>query len=284
MRRLAVHNACERLCPESRVPFSKTQTQLSLPFSQTRTTMQPAASQPSDTTNTLAVPFQLHKKGRVYVIPQDNDVKCGRGRRCFEHPGNALLRVRVAFHLEAYRQQGNAAMKTKVIDSIIADIFAVGGRFLKLDHTVGLWYDAGFLGARLRIGSAFRDACQTNKVKCMEKLNALITQNQTCRQSNGFLIPYQWHSGSGSHPDSSSAASMTIPAVESSTNVATCGRTNMVERRTKNLALPQGLPSPRAPVCHVANAANDAFLFVPSGVVCVQPHDASTSSRERRHK
>ncbi|KAI2491491.1 hypothetical protein MHU86_23082 [Fragilaria crotonensis] len=85
-----------------------------------------AASQQNNSSNVVAVPPRAPKK--AYVIPQQNDVKCGRGRKCFEHPGNGLLRVRVAFHLEEYRRQVRATMKTKVIDSIIADVFAEGGK------------------------------------------------------------------------------------------------------------------------------------------------------------
>lgn len=232
-----------------------------------------AASQQSNSSNLVAVPPRAPKK--AYVIPQQNDVKCGRGRKCFEHPGNGLLRVRVAFHLEEYRRQVRAAMKTKVIDSIIADVFAEGGRFLKFDYTIGLWYDGGIQAGKQRIGSAFRDASKTNKVKCMEKLKAFITKKRSCNPLRGLPIPNQTHSGPGLHPGSS-AASRTNDVGTSAPNVARRGRTKIVEPKKKGIALPMGPLTPRAPVCHVAGAASNAFLFVPSGVVCVQPFDAST--------
>ena len=113
----------------------------------------------------------------MYVCPQDNDVKCGRGSACFNHPGNALLRVLVAMKLEEYRKQATRSLKTKVIDSVSAALSAQGTRFLKLDRSVALWYDGGIKAAKDRIGSAFRDASQPNKVKCMENLKAYISAN-----------------------------------------------------------------------------------------------------------
>ena len=101
----------------------------------------------------------------LFVSPRDNDVKCGRGKECFQNPGNSLLRIRVAKQLHEYEKS-----KAKVVDSVITEFFAEGARFLKRDPSAKLWYDGGIKAARERVGSAFRDACKPNKVKCMEKL------------------------------------------------------------------------------------------------------------------
>jgi hypothetical protein len=120
----------------------------------------------------------------MYVRPRDVDVKCGRGKNCFKHPGNSLLRVMVAYKLEEYRKQPTRPLKSKVVNSIISQLDAEGARFLELDRHVGLWYDGGIKAAKQRVGSAFRDANQPNKVKCMEMLKAKIHENNM----NGSIL------------------------------------------------------------------------------------------------
>ena len=123
-----------------------------------------------------------------YVVAQPNDVKCGRGRVCFNHPGNRLLRLRVAIKLEEYRTQASRTLKTKVIEDIIDEFYAQGERFLKFDRSVEMWYDGGIKAAKERIGSAFRDASQPNKVKCMEKLKSdIINEDQADDLLDSYL-------------------------------------------------------------------------------------------------
>ena len=115
---------------------------------------------------------------RQFVSPRDYDVKCGRGKDCFQNPGNSLLRLRVATRLHEYEKNNiNQASKAKVVDSVITEFFAEGTRFLKRDPSAKLWYDGGINAARERVGSAFRDASKPNKVKCMEKLKIHFSNN-----------------------------------------------------------------------------------------------------------
>ena len=115
---------------------------------------------------------------RVYVSPRKYDVTCGKGARSVSHPGNSLLRSRVAAMLETYKTQPRKKMKTKLIEYVIGLFVAEGARFLKLErhcsvtmyNSVKLWYDGGMQAAKERVGSAFRDACKPNRVKCMENL------------------------------------------------------------------------------------------------------------------
>ncbi|KAI2491995.1 hypothetical protein MHU86_22580 [Fragilaria crotonensis] len=112
----------------------------------------------------------------VFLTPRDIDVKCGRGRECFLHPGNSLLRVRVATKLAEYQNQTKVTLKANIVRSVISQFLAEGAKFLKRDRHTKLWYDGGIKAARERVGSAFRDASKPNKVKCMEILK---TQMQT---------------------------------------------------------------------------------------------------------
>jgi hypothetical protein len=120
----------------------------------------------------------------VFFTPRDIDVKCGRGRECFLHPGNSLLRIRVATKLEEYQNQTNWSLKANIVGSVISQFFAEGAKFLKRDRNTKLWYDGGTKAARERVGSAFRDSSKPNKVKCMEILK---TQMRTKSQEDHIL-------------------------------------------------------------------------------------------------
>ena len=137
----------------------------------------------------------------VFVTPRDIDVKCGRGRECFQHHGNSLLRIRVATKLEEYQNQTNGSLKGIIVDSVISQFFAEGARFLKRDRYTTLWYDGGIKAAKERVGSAFRDASKPNKVKCMEKLKI---QMSIKGQLSHLLRPSPTGNDALSEPGSSS--------------------------------------------------------------------------------
>ena len=114
----------------------------------------------------------------AFVTCRESDVKCGRGKECFQHPGNVLLRVRVAARLQEYKNnQTNTAIKAAIVNSVVSAFYAEGARFLKRDQSAKLWYDGGIKAGRERVGSAFRDASKPNKVKCMEVPTAHFNNN-----------------------------------------------------------------------------------------------------------
>lgn len=196
----------------------------------------------------------------------------------------------VALQLEEYRKQTVKTMKTKLVNTVIADFAAQGARFLKLDRSVGLWYDGGTKAAKERIGSAFRDASQPNKVKCMEKLKVRIANHQDCKRLTGLPLADHSPSGSGSHHTSSGVTGAS-DATRAYTQVkAQGGPATIMETRRQTRPIHHGrkdgshcaLSSRPADVCHFvinsANAASDAFLSLSSDIASGQPLD--TSKRE----
>jgi hypothetical protein len=95
-------------------------------------------------------------------------VKCGKGGVNFHHPANELLRLRVAIKLDEHCAQPTPQRKTLVIGSIIEKFNAEGARFLRFHRGADRWYDGGLKAANDRIGTAFRNASQPMKVKCMD--------------------------------------------------------------------------------------------------------------------
>lgn len=106
---------------------------------------------------------------KIYVIPSDVDVLCGRGVIPFQHTGNRKLRQVIADKLESYNLCQSRQGRTTIIRDTIDYFHRRGGLFLKADHE-GQWYDGGIEAAKSRVSTAFRDARVPNKVKCMEVL------------------------------------------------------------------------------------------------------------------
>ena len=109
-----------------------------------------------------------------YVLPNSNDILCGRGSTSFNHPGNKKFRMKIAQTLDEYNNCGSRQGRTYIIREIIRYVMVEqGGRFLKSDTPSNQnqqWYDGGMKVAKIRVSTAFRDARIPNKVKCMESL------------------------------------------------------------------------------------------------------------------
>lgn len=97
-----------------------------------------------------------------------NDVLCGRSRFAFDHPGNIILREKIANTLNKYNAC-NRKGKTIIIRNIANSIIRSGGRFLKFDDKKEQWYDGGFQVAKIRVSTAFRDA-RSNPLKRKERI------------------------------------------------------------------------------------------------------------------
>jgi hypothetical protein len=123
---------------------------------------------------------------KAYTTPRDIDVKCGRGKGCFEHMGNEILRARVALTLEEYSSCWKKEDKTDIINRIVGSLYADGCRFLKYDPDVDMWYDGGIKLAKTRVGIAFRDAMQPNKVKCMDAMKEIIESTKLSSMSTAM--------------------------------------------------------------------------------------------------
>lgn len=95
-----------------------------------------------------------------YFLPSDNDVICGRGKKCYFHSGNVRFRQIVLDRLDQYKATQNKQEKSMILSLIIAEVrkscVTVGG-FVKIDPTTRLWYEVGNFLAREKTSQAFRD-------------------------------------------------------------------------------------------------------------------------------
>lgn len=128
-------------------------------------------------------------ESRVYVVPVEMDVLCGRGKTAFRHAGNHALRVKIVANLERYIESGRK-QKTVLIHEIILSIMKEGGRFLIQDKAPKnrRWYDGGLEAAKNRVGAAFRDASVPGKVKCIKAMKASIQTRKSLTRCPSPLL------------------------------------------------------------------------------------------------
>jgi hypothetical protein len=90
--------------------------------------------------------------------PGDDDVICGRGKRCYNHEGNKRLLARVRHSLDDYANAKSKQEKSRVISKIVDQVrqSSPQGGFVKQDSSQR-WYEAGDFLAREKISQTFRD-------------------------------------------------------------------------------------------------------------------------------
>mmetsp|Transcript_13770 Transcript_13770/g.20994 ORF Transcript_13770/g.20994 Transcript_13770/m.20994 type:complete len:218 (+) Transcript_13770:46-699(+) len=95
--------------------------------------------------------------------PGQFDVVCGKGKKCFDHPGNKELRKTTQLSLEEYSQAKTKVEKSRIVTKIINIVKRQNpeGGFVKLDASSGRWHEVGDLLAREKVGQHLRDALHT---------------------------------------------------------------------------------------------------------------------------
>lgn len=96
-------------------------------------------------------------------VPSDDDVICGRGKKCYAHIGNDRFRQRVIGMLDEYRKARSKLDKSKVLSDVVEQVRqnSPTGGFVKQDSD-GRWYEVGDFLAREKTSQAFRDALHEN--------------------------------------------------------------------------------------------------------------------------
>jgi hypothetical protein len=93
-------------------------------------------------------------------VPGDNDVICGRGRKCFNHSGNERFRVIVSGYLDQYSSATSKLEKSYMLSDIVAQVrkCSPNGGFVKKCPESKRFYEVGCFLAREKTSQAFRDA------------------------------------------------------------------------------------------------------------------------------
>jgi hypothetical protein len=106
------------------------------------------------------------------------DIVCGRGKGCWNHPGNQMFQTIIHASVERYSGAKSKNEKSLVVASIVEGLCKSGGRFVKEDKTTGRWYDIGQTQAHDKTGHAIRDYIM-NRSKREAKATLRIKKQST---------------------------------------------------------------------------------------------------------
>lgn len=171
------------------------------------------------------------------IQPTMHDILLGRGKTYHNHRGNQRFRAIIAVHIPKYADnQTTRKQKTKIVQSIVQDMYKDGCRFLNKNgkQPDSVWYDVGIQSAKKKVGHALRDAtAEMNRtLKRAEHIQSRQRRRSLSRQTSRSTILDR--AAFDSEPDESKSAILeclpdTINSVDLSwraSNTTTVSRAN----------------------------------------------------------
>lgn len=93
------------------------------------------------------------------ITPKTHDILLGRGKTYQNHEGNQRFRAIIAVHIPKYAdKQTTRDEKTRIVESIVEDIYQGGCSFLKQELPSCVWFEIGYQKVKDKVGHALRDA------------------------------------------------------------------------------------------------------------------------------
>lgn len=105
----------------------------------------------------------------IVEVVQPDDVLCGRDKQSHAHIGNKNFRKLVLKYRQEYQTAPSREHKTLITCNIVAKVLGYGGRFLKMDETIGKWRNVGDQYAREKVSHALRSAKDPNRPKIKKR-------------------------------------------------------------------------------------------------------------------
>ena len=129
---------------------------------------------------------------------KENDVICGRGKHCFNHPGNRKFRYLVETFLSSYAEASCKLEKSIVVSRIVDEVRrnSPNGGFVKQDYNSGHWREVGDRLAREKVGQVLRDSLhyyyrssteskrkrrKVEQVEQQDRMSLMIDRNEKVR-------------------------------------------------------------------------------------------------------
>ena len=166
-----------------------------------------------------------------YADPSPCDLDCisGRGRRVYNHIGNARFRIIISMYMDKYRK-AKKVEKARIVFSIITQFRGSGGNFVKKDRETKEWIEISDDEIKNKVSHALRDAISST--------NTMANHNMKSDQKHGFSEIFNSCAVDLSESNRERiAASMTNSKnlmMTSSTNTST--RTRARTRRVKRIS------------------------------------------------
>jgi hypothetical protein len=104
------------------------------------------------------------------IVPQKEDILCGKGKEAHGHPGNRTYRILISLHRDDYRNpKANNYTKSSITKAVLASIRDYGGRFLKKDEHTDMWYEVDDNLAYEKVSHALRPPKNPEKISQRKK-------------------------------------------------------------------------------------------------------------------
>lgn len=119
--------------------------------------------EPSDSSNTIRMPATVSSTTpTASIVPTDEDVLFGRGRKTMNHPGNLHLRELVNLHRDEY-ETASKQRKTAIAQNIADTVLQSNRRFLKYEPEEDRWVHADVQTTRNKISHIYRNTRNKKK-------------------------------------------------------------------------------------------------------------------------
>eukprot|EP00523_Entomoneis_sp_CCMP467_P009467 CAMPEP_0168734116 /NCGR_PEP_ID=MMETSP0724-20121128/8644_1 /TAXON_ID=265536 /ORGANISM="Amphiprora sp., Strain CCMP467" /LENGTH=743 /DNA_ID=CAMNT_0008781203 /DNA_START=145 /DNA_END=2376 /DNA_ORIENTATION=+ len=127
--------------------------------------------------------------------PGSTDVICGRGKRAYDHKGNARFRKLISKEMERYEKSVSKVEKSSIVSDIIFRVRGASppGSFVREDtDQPGTWLEVGDAVAREKIGQSFRDLLHTkysSSTKAKKRKRSANLKNGTNQPEQSGVPP-----------------------------------------------------------------------------------------------
>lgn len=119
------------------------------------------------------LPPERHEEQLGVAAPSKNDVLVGKGCVCNGHHGNKSYRALVDSRKRDYIA-GTTTQRTYLIQSIVGQVRAKGGKFLEKDKFRNRWFDVGDSAAFKKTQTLLRRTSSTLRAKKVKRKSELI--------------------------------------------------------------------------------------------------------------
>jgi len=122
-------------------------------------------------------------------------VICGRGKRAYDHKGNARFRKLISKEMERYEKSVSKVEKSSIVSDIIFRVRGASppGSFVREDtDQPGTWLEVGDAVAREKIGQSFRDLLHTkysSSTKAKKRKRSANLKNGTNQPEQSGVPP-----------------------------------------------------------------------------------------------
>ena len=122
------------------------------------------------------------------IVPNDNDILCGKSRECLAAPGSVKFRTFIDTYTDRYCAASTKYAKMTITKEIYEKV-SLESRFLKFNEEENLWEEISVMAGRDKIGHALRFSARATRrhgKKSHRRTGSLSSISSTDSNSNHF--------------------------------------------------------------------------------------------------